>query len=58
MYLLDHVEDLLVSVEPNVMVGNCHRLKQVMAITVGAQSIAPAQSIAHSQIGDSISQKN
>ncbi len=26
--------------------------------TVGAQSIAPAQSIAHSQIGDSISQKN
>jgi hypothetical protein len=26
--------------------------------TVGAQSIAPAQSIAHGQIGDSISQKN
>jgi hypothetical protein len=32
MYLLDHVEDLLVPVEPNVMVGNCHRLKQIMAI--------------------------
>jgi hypothetical protein len=27
-------------------------------LTVGAQSIAPAQSIAHGQIGDSISQKN
>jgi hypothetical protein len=27
------------------------------AITVGAQSIAPAQSIAHGQINDSISQK-
>jgi hypothetical protein len=27
-------------------------------VTVGAQSIAPAQSIAHGQIGDSISQKN
>ncbi len=26
--------------------------------TVGAQSIAPAQSIAHGQIGDSICQKN
>jgi hypothetical protein len=26
--------------------------------TVGAQSIAPAQSIAHGQIGDSFSQKN
>jgi hypothetical protein len=26
--------------------------------TVGAQTIAPAQSIAHGQIGDSISQKN
>jgi hypothetical protein len=29
----------------------------MVAYTVGAQSITPAQSIAHGQIGDNISQK-
>ena len=27
IHLLDHVEDLLVPVEPDIMVGYCHRLK-------------------------------
>ena len=37
---------------------SCQRRVYEWLYTVGAQSLAPAQSIAHGQIGDSISKKN